>query len=183
MIILSRLRVLYPLQKKEIFMVTGKEDLLTSLIEAFLMEKGTHDFYEKASAKVANPEAKNTFSDLSAWEEKHMEFIEFLYLSLQDDRDLQRFEEFKAKTEAPFTESGIPVKDMEAKVEESVFLDDMGAMIMALEMEGKAYNLYRNMSEKAADSNARVIFKEMMDMELEHIAYLKKLRTKLAETS
>ncbi len=164
-------------------MVTGKEDLLTSLIEAFLMEKGTHEFYEKASSKVISPDARNTFNDLSAWEEKHMEFIEFLYLSLQDDRDLERFEEFKKRTEAPFVEGGIPVKDLESKVEESAFLDDMGAMILALEIEGKAYNLYRNMSEKASDGNARVIFKEMMNMELEHIAYLKKLRTKLAETS
>ncbi len=164
-------------------MLTGKEDLLSSLMEAFLMEKGTHEFYEKASTKAVSTEARNSFNDLSSWEEKHMEFIEFLYLSLQDDRDLERFEEFKKRTEAPFTEGGIPVKDLEARVEESVFLDDMGAMIMALEIEGKAYNLYRNMSEKAADSNARVIFKEMMDLELEHISYLKKLRTKLAETS
>ena len=164
-------------------MVTGKEDLLMSLIEAFLMEKGTHEFYEKAATKAISHEARNTFKDLSSWEEKHMEFIEFLYLSLQDDRDLERFEAFKKKAVAPVTEGGIPVKDLESKVEESVFLDDMGAMIMALEIEGKAYNLYRNLSEKAADGNARVVFKEMMDMELDHISYLKELRTKLAETS
>jgi rubrerythrin len=112
-----------------------------------------------------------------------MEYIEFLYMSLQDDRDLERFEEFKKRAEAPVTEGGIPVKDLESKIEESVFLDDMGALIMALEIEGKAYNLYRNLSEKAADGNARVVFKELMDMELDHISYLKKLRTKLAETS
>jgi len=164
-------------------MVTGKEDLLRSLIEAFLMEKGTHEFYSKAATKAISPEAGQTFQDLSAWEEKHMEFIQFLYLSLQDDRDLERFEEFKKRAEAPVTEGGIPVKDLESKVEESVFLDDMGALIMALEIEGKAYNLYRNMSEKASDANARVVFKEMMNMELDHISYLKKLRTKLAETS
>ena len=164
-------------------MVTGKEDLLMSLIEAFLMEKGTHEFYEKSATKAISPEARNTFKDLSSWEEKHMGYIEFLYMSLQDDRDLARFEEFKKGAAAPVTEGGIPVKDLESKIEESVFLDDMGAMIMALEIEGKAYNLYRNLSGKAADGNARVVFKEMMDMELDHISYLKKLRTKLAETS
>ena len=164
-------------------MVTGKEDLLTSLIEAFLMEKGTHEFYEKAATKAIAPAASDTFMDLSSWEEKHMEYIEFLYLSLQEDRDLERFEEFKKKTEAPVTEGGIPVKDLESRIVESVFLDDMGALIMALEIEGKASNLYRNLSEKAADGNARVVFKEMMDMELDHISYLKKLRTRLAETS
>ncbi len=164
-------------------MVTGKEDLLMSLIEAFLMEKGTHEFYEKAATKAIGEEARNTFKDLSSWEEKHMEYIEFLYLSLQDDRDLERFEEFKKRAEAPVTEGGIPVKDLESRIEESVFLDDMGALILALEIEGKEYNLYRNLSEKAADANARVVFKEMMDMELQHISYLKALRTKRAETS
>jgi rubrerythrin len=164
-------------------MVTGKEDLLMSLIEAFLMEKGTHEFYDKTATKSISPEARDTFRQLSSWEEKHMEYIEFLYLSLQDDRDLERFQDFKNKAEAPVTEGGIPVKDLERRVEESVFLDDMGALIMALEIEGKAYNLYRNLSEKAADTNARVVFKEMMDMELEHISYLKELRKKLAETS
>ena len=164
-------------------MVTGKEDLLRSLIEVFIMEKGTHEFYEKAATKAISTEARNTFRELSAWEEKHMEYIEFLYLSLQDDRDLERFEDFKRRTDAPVTEGGISVKDLESKVEESVFLDDMGALIMALEIEGKAYNLYRNLSEKAVDGNARVVFKEMMDMELDHISYLKNLRTKLAETA
>ena len=73
--------------------------------------------------------------------------------------------------------------DLEAKVEKSVFLDDMGALVLALEIEGKAYNLYRTLSEKAADQNARVVFKEMMDMEMSHIDYLKKLRNNLAETA
>ena len=46
-------------------MVTGKEDLLTALIEAYLMEKGTHDFYSGAAEKAANPDAKKIFSELS----------------------------------------------------------------------------------------------------------------------
>ena len=164
-------------------MVTGKEDLLRSLIEAFLMEKGTHEFYSKAATKAVSEEARSTFRELTDWEEKHMEYIQFLYLSLQDDRDIEHFEEFKKKAEAPVTEGGIPVKDLETKIEDSVFLDDMGALIVALEIEGKAYNLYWHLSQKAVDENARVVFKEMMDMELSHIDYLKKLRNNLAETS
>jgi rubrerythrin len=164
-------------------MVTGKEDLLRSLIEAFLMEKGTHEFYSTAATKAMSEDARSTFRELTDWEEKHMEYIQFLYLSLQDDRDLEHFEEFKKKADAPVVEGGIPVKDLETKIENSVFLDDMGALILALEIEGKAYNLYRNLSQKASDENARVVFKEMMEMELSHIDYLKKLRNNLAETS
>jgi rubrerythrin len=59
--------------------------------------------------------------------------------------------------------------------------DERGALNLALKMEGKAYNLYHNLSEKAADSNARVVFKEMVEQEITHIDYLKKMRDKLTD--
>jgi rubrerythrin len=164
-------------------MVTGKEDLLQSLMEAFLMEKGTHDFYSEAALKALDPEAKQTFRDLSEWEEQHMDYIQFLYLAIQDDRDIEGFEEFKKGTGATIAEGGIPLKDLESKLEEHNFIDDLGALTWALEIEGKAYNLYRRLSEDAPDSNAGVIFKEMMGQEMKHIDYLKKMRMRLAETS
>jgi rubrerythrin len=169
--------------KRSVLMVTGKEDLLQSLIEAFLMEKGTREFYSLASLKAMNSDAKDMFRDLSVWEEQHMEYIQSLYLAIQGDRDVEGFEEFEKKTHAPVTESGIPVKELDSKFEEYTFVDDSGALVMALEMEGKAYNLYRGLSERAPDLNARVVFKEMMGQELKHIDYLKGMRTKLAETS
>ena len=161
-------------------MLTGKEDLLQSLIEAFLMEKGTREFYADAAQKALNADARAAFRELSTWEEKHMDYIESLYLSLQDDRDLEGFERFSGHAHAPVAEGGIPVKDLAGKVETHPFLDDMGALNLALEIEGKAYNLYRRMSEAAADTNAKVVFKEMMDQEQHHIDYLKKMRTRLA---
>lgn len=157
-------------------MVTGKEDLLNALIEAYLMEKGTRIFYSSASAKSLNPEAKKMFAELSDWEESHMNFIQYLYQAIDNDRDIKGFSDFSERADAPVTESGIPVEKMEAKLEGYTFMDDDGAMKLALEMEGKAYNLYRKLSEKASDSNARVVFKEMMEQELKHIEYLKKMR-------
>jgi len=103
--------------------------------------------------------------------------------SKEDDGYSKGFEEFRERTDAPVTEAGIPVKDLESRLEKHDFIDDMGALVLALEIEGKAYNLYRQMSEKAADNNARVVFREMMEQELRHVDYLKRMRTKLAETS
>ncbi|MEK6651605.1 MAG: ferritin family protein [Nitrospirota bacterium] len=164
-------------------MVTGKEDLVQSLIEAYLMEKGTMDFYSQAAAKAINAEARKMFKDLSVWETQHMDYIGFLYKAMQDDRDIIGFETFKNKTDAPVTEAGIPVKDLEARLEKYEFLDDMGALILALEIEGKSYALYSKLSKSAVDTNARVVFKEMMEQETRHVDYLKKLRMKLGETS
>jgi rubrerythrin len=164
-------------------MITGKEDLLQSLMEAFLMEKGTREFYTDAALKALNPDAGKMFRDLSEWEDKHMGFIQSLYLAVQDDRDVERFEDYAKKTAAPDTEAGIPVKDLEESLEKHEFIDDMGALVLALEIEGKAYGLYRRMSERAADGNAKAVFREMMEQEQKHVEYLKEIRKRLAETS
>jgi rubrerythrin len=159
--------------------LTGKENLLQSLIEVYLMEKGTKEFYSQASDRSINSEAKNIFKELSEWEEKHMYFIQFLYQSIQEDKDVKSFENFKNKTEAPVTEAGLPLKALEAKIEKYNFKDEMGALTLAMEIEGKAYNLYRKLSQNAIDTNAQVVFREMMEQEMKHVDYLKKLRMKL----
>jgi len=48
-----------------------------------------------------------------------------------------------------------------------------------MEIEGKAYNQYRKFSQNAKDTNAQVVFKEMMEQEMKHIDELKKLRLEL----
>ncbi|MHB8882481.1 MAG: ferritin family protein [Thermodesulfovibrionales bacterium] len=161
-------------------MITGKEDLLQSLVEAFLMEKGTNIFYAEASSKAADPSAKKMFQDLTVWEEKHMEFIGFLYQSIQGDLDIEGFESFQAKAETEVTEAGIPIRDLEAKIETYAYVDDRTALKVALEIEAKAYGLYRRLSEIASDPNARTVFKEMMGQEQKHIAFLRELEGRLA---
>lgn len=157
-------------------MLTGKEDLLQSLIEAYLMEKATREFYSKASEKMINLSAKKIFHELSLWEGKHMDFIQFLYQSVQDDRDIIGFEDFKNKVSAPITEAGISVKDLEARMEEYDFTDESMALTVANDIEKKAYELYKGLSEKAVDTNARVVFRGMMNEEKKHMDYLKKIK-------
>ena len=155
-------------------MKTGKEDLLQALIEAFLMEKGTKEFYSLAAEKAVNPQVRKTFTELSEWEGKHMDFIQFLYQSIQDNREVKSFEEFSSKTKALLTEAGIPVKNLEAKAEKYNFKNETEALALAMEIEGKAYNLYRRLSQNTADTNVKVVFEEMAEQETRHINYLKK---------
>ena len=162
-------------------MLTGKEDLLQSLIEAFLLEKGTMIFYSEASDKALDHHAKQTFKNLSKWEKKHMDFIEYLYLSINESREFKSFEEFQSKTAAPLTEAGIPVEKLENKIEKYSVTNEMGALTLAMEIEGKAYNLYNRLSKNAEDSNARIVFSDMKDQEIKHINYLKRLRINLAD--
>ncbi|RJQ56092.1 MAG: hypothetical protein C4526_02560 [Nitrospiraceae bacterium] len=162
-------------------MISGKEDLLQALIEAYLMEKGTMEFYAHAAGVSEDSEAKRIFGELSAWEERHMDYIQQLYQSVQGDIELGSFGEFRKTAKAPMTEAGIPVRDLEEKIERHVVKDEKGALTLAMEIEGKAYNFYRALSQKAEDANARVVFSEMMKQEVKHIDYLKDLRLKLVK--
>ncbi|MBF0558718.1 MAG: ferritin family protein [Nitrospirae bacterium] len=164
-------------------MATGKEDLLQSLIEAYLMEKGTREFYAQAASKCSAPDARRTFEELSAWEEKHMDFIQYLYQAVTEDRDTEGFEDFRDKSGAHVAEGGIPVKDLAARLEKVSINDDMEAITMALGIEGKAYAMYWKLSKSAPDSNARVVFRSMMEQEINHISYLKEMMTRISESA
>ncbi|NOZ26216.1 MAG: hypothetical protein GXO94_09035 [Nitrospirae bacterium] len=157
-------------------MITGKEDLREAIIEAYTLEKGTREFYDFASSKAFTPYARETLERLGDWEETHMHYLEFLYHSLEGDLEVLSFEEFRKKLPATHTESGVPLREAGKMFEEKEFVDDTEVIIMALEIEGKAYNFYRELSESAEDANARVIFKEMMHEEEKHIDSLRNLK-------
>lgn len=161
-------------------MITGREELLESLIEAFIMEKGTNIFYAEASEKALSAESEKMFKHLAEWEAGHMYYIQFLYQSIQGDTDIVSFEKFREKVPAPLVEGGIPVKDLEKRIERYEFINDSDALRIAFEIEGKSYNLYNRLSEKADDGNAKVFMKEMMEQEQKHLNYLKELKAKLA---
>lgn len=161
-------------------MITGKEDLLQSLIEIYSMEKASNEFYARASKKLGNSRGAKTFRELAGWEEEHMAYIQFLYQAVQGEKELIPPEEFKKDIPSPLLEGAISVDDarMTGKTE---FNSDIDAINIALELEGRAYNLYRNSSEKAEDSNARIIFQSMMEQEKKHIGYLMALKKALLE--
>lgn len=161
-------------------MITGKEDLLRALIEAYLMEKGTNEFYKTASVNAGDGGAQKTYRELADWEENHMKYIEFLYHALESGQDMPGFESFSQRTPAPMTEAGIPVGELEEQLLEYPAGDEKKAIELALHLEGRAYNLYRKLAERAEDPNARVLFKEMMTQEQKHIDYLKNLERTIA---
>ena len=162
-------------------MITGKEDLMGSLIEAYLMEKGTKEFYHEAAEKAEHPEAKKIFKDLSGWEDEHMGFIQYLYQSINGDLEFRSFEEFQRSSDAPMTEAGIPTEELEKKLEKYKYTDEMGAITLAMKIEARAHTLYLQLAKSAEDSNAKAVFEEMMHQETKHVDYLKGLRVKLAK--
>jgi rubrerythrin len=166
-------------RKGEMIMMTGKEDLLQALVEAYIMEKGTKEFYALAASK-SGAAAKKGFESLADWEHKHMLYLQSLYQSLMDDRELLEFEEFSRKVPSPVTESGMPVKDLEKKIETFVIKSEKDALDIAVNIEAKAYNLYKGLAARAQDAAAKVIFEEMMAQETKHMSEITAMKKRLA---
>jgi rubrerythrin len=164
-------------------MITGREDLLNSMIEAFIMEKGTAVFYDMAVGKAESPEARETFRILSRSEKEHMRYIEYLYNSIEDNRDLLAFEDFRQKAVPSDVEGGIPVKEVEARLDEIPSGDDLAVVCEAEAVEEGAYALYKRLSESAEDANVRVFTKDLMGWELKHLERLRELKGRLQKKS
>ena len=160
-------------------MLTGKEDLLQALVEAYIMEKGTREFYVLAAAK-SGAAAKKSFEDLAAWENRHMIYLQSLYQSVLDDRELLEFESFSRNVPAPVAEGGMPIKDLEMKIEKFSVQNEKDALSLAITIEAKAYNFYKGLAAKAPDAQTKVIFEEMMAQETKHMDEIKSMRKKLS---
>jgi rubrerythrin len=157
-------------------MVTGRENLLEALIEAFSMEKGIKDFYDYAAENVKDEKAAGQFRHLAQWENAHMDYLKFLYQAVQEDRETLTFDEFESqKMPVTHIEAGISLEKAQQLFHKKDVKDAAGAVKMAVEIEGKAYNFYRRLAKDAADSNASVIFTHMSEQEQKHIEYLRNL--------
>ena len=161
-------------------MLTGKEDLLQALVEAFIMEKGTKEFYAQAAAKSGSSDAKRTFGELSQWETTHMNYIQSLYQSILDDREMDEFAAFSKKAEAPLAEGGIPVKDLAKKIKSYTITNEKDALQIALTIEATSHALYKNLAAKAQATEAKVIFEEMMAQETTHMDQLNAMKKNIA---
>jgi len=161
-------------------MLTGKEDLLQALVEAYIMEKGTKEFYAQAASTSIAAEAKKSFADLSAWENKHMIYIQSLYQSILDDRELEEFKAFSMKAPTTVAEGGMPVKDLDKKIEKFTVKNEGDALTLALGIEAKAYNFYKGLAAKAQNDEAKVIFEEMMAQETTHMDQLNAMKKNIA---
>jgi rubrerythrin len=160
-------------------MLTGKEDLLQALVEAYIMEKGTKEFYTLAASKSGSA-AQKGFEALANWESRHMVYIQSLYQSIIDDRELLEFEAFSRKVPSPVTESGMPVRDLEKKIETFVIQNEKDALSLAVNIEAKAFNLYKDLAARAQDNAAKVIFEEMMAQETKHMDEINAMKKRLS---
>ena len=162
-------------------MINAEEGLMQALMDVYMMEKGIHKFYDEVSQKAQNREAKEAFGRLAEWEEGHERYVQYLYQGLMEDWDIVSFEEFSKRAKPEIAEGGMPLKDLEGRIDEFTYLDDAAAIAFALTVEAKEYALYNKLALQSKDTNMKVLFESLMEWEQRHIEYLKKLKQKIAK--
>lgn len=70
------------------------------------------------------------------------------------------FEEFAKKTRRDVVEDGTPFTELEQKMEDYIFFDDMGAIHFALKVEVDEFSIYRKLASKTIDTNVKALSEE-----------------------
>jgi rubrerythrin len=160
-------------------MIKADEGLIQALMDVYMMEKGIYQFYEEVALKTQNSDTKKAFDELAKWEKGHTRYIQYLYQGLLEDWAFVTFDEFSSRMEPEIAEGGMPLKDLKGRIDEFTYLDDIGAINFALQVEAKEYNIYRKLAAETADTNMKVLFENLMEWEQRHIGYLNDLKNKI----
>ena len=164
-------------------MITERTGLSEAIIEAYTMEKGQKEFYERAAENAHEPAARETFQRLAGWEASHMAYLHHFYAALMEEREPLSFEEFSKKVKPDQIEGGMPVRVTEDWLKSYFFIDELGALAVALKIEADTIVYYNKLAERIQDPQVKVIIQELGRLEDEHLKVLKDLRMKIEETS
>ena len=149
---------------------------LTAL--AWLLEKGTKNFYGGAASGLKDSEAIRVFQDLAAAEQKHQESLYRIHLGLSGMPDDPKFPEsvLPASSAPVYMEGGVEVtKALEwtrGKSAEEI-------VEFALALEVNAYDLHLKMEQRMKDPRARKMFGSIADEEKAHLNRLQEVFIRL----
>ena len=144
------------------------------IMEAIKLEQDGKNFYIKASKKTKNILGKKMFQNLAEDETRHENTLKKLLESTKEGKnisseDLGKLIQVSCKNNfANIFERGIGEINDKVKVD----VDDVDALKIAMDMESKGYEFYKNSAETFSDKEGKNIFKYLASEEIEHYAAL-----------
>jgi rubrerythrin len=149
------------------------------LKQALQMEQESREFYLNAARKVENKLGRQMLESIAKDEEGH----HTLLLQLQEGAAgtalgecRAEYEDAGARLRALFSEYGA-----QAAEEVSADTDDLEALNIAMEMERKGYNLYKEAASKASDPSAGKVFVFLAGEEEKHFEVLQNMHRYLSD--
>lgn len=148
---------------------------LESLKTAIQTENDGRAFYQDATQRAANPLAKTVFETLADEELVHIETIKAFYDSLKETGSCPELEGFLEDRTKPQVRLENVFQKAHQRIDQEVKADaeSLEAYKMAMELEQRAYDMYRQLLTDTDDEMARKLYQFMLEQENEHYAFLK----------
>ncbi len=128
------------------------------------LEKKSFEFFKEAKKQTRRESGKRMFERLSLDERSH---IEILFNRYRDYEDLGNVEDFI--NSSTFKNSDI-IEELRRLVDENTA--DVKAIEIAMELEKKGYNMYKEAAEKAEDGEIKGMFERLKHDEENHYRIL-----------
>jgi rubrerythrin len=148
-------------------------DELDALRLAIEREKGAHQFYSDATAKVANKASKEMFNWLANEELGHIKVLEKARAAVQEKKKWLCEEEYSASGEItkPIDRAEFP-KPTEAKGEITKDIPEMEILSRAIADEKDAISFYADVAEGVSDPDGKKMLKSLSAIEKGHLELL-----------
>jgi rubrerythrin len=153
-------------------LLTGNESIEETLIIAYSLEAGLHDFYVTMIDKVTADEVKSLFRKLSDIEVRHQNRILEEYIQITG-KEIDR-ETFESGQMEKAVEGGLTTDEYI-----KLFNPDWDTMSdivdLAMSIEAQALDLYTRVASRSTDERIRDAMKKIAEEELAHLEQLGKL--------
>ncbi len=155
-------------------MILDREDLIEALKEAINQEARACKFYEHLFERAYSEEAKNAFEELRNQENSHLNYLCRVMELLNSSDGVITYREFLENPVECVTHPEPPAEEEEALKE--TFVDDTEAIMEALQLESRKYNLYAELAEEVKESLLSGVFQELKAEEDRHLKDLRRLK-------
>jgi len=164
-------------EEKGLELFSGNESPEKTLIVAYSLEAGLHDFYVSMTPKIGGDKARQLFEKLSEIEINHQERIYKEYLKITGKT--QSRDEFEKRIVVKAVEGGLTTEEYTR-----LFSTDPGSVTdiaeLAMSIEAQALDLYMRAAEKSSNAQSRGMLMQIAAEEQTHLKQLGKLIESIA---
>lgn len=151
---------------------SGNESPEETLVVAYSLEAGLHDFYVSMIPRVKNSDAKNLFKKLSEIEIRHQDTIFKEYLEITG-KSVNR-KEFEKTVIVEAVEGGLTSEEY-ANMFQPDWESTKDIVDIAMSIEAQALDLYLRVSNQSIDPKSKKVLLQIASEERIHLTLLGKL--------
>jgi rubrerythrin len=158
------------------------ERALEKLIVAFNTEVVGYRYYKAASEIVDDEKGKDMFRHLAGDELDHIKMLSGITEALKKDGKWLTYGEALGIGEKSIEEASLPIFPDDKLEDLKKSPDELNAIKMAIEVEGKAIEYYSKMLNDAEDAEEKTVLIKLVDMERAHLKLLRWEQESLKQT-